>query len=120
MRKLSEIKNEQALDLIADVIEPFSRILADEKINEFRKNTPSRTEVMKWVIKDHKSEVIEILAALDGKPVETYEISVLELPMRVIEILNDEDMISLFTSQGQRKEKTSSGSATVNTGARGH
>lgn len=117
MRKLSEVKNEDALELIAEVIDPLSSIIGDPAVKAMRSNKASKLDIMKWVLKDHPQEVLAVLAALDGEAVEDYEISALELPMRVLEILNDKELISLFTSQGQMTEKTSSGSATENTEA---
>ena len=116
MRKLSEIKNEDALDFIADIIEPLSRICGDPELAEYRKNGEKITvaNLAKWVIKHHKSDVIECLAIIDGEPVEEYNRSVMEITFRVLEIMNDKDLISLFTSQSLTTEKTSSGSATEN------
>ena len=69
--KLSEYRNEAAIELLADILEPATKILADEKIKELI-NGP-RISLIKYVLKNHKSEIIEILAIMDGVPVEEYE-----------------------------------------------
>lgn len=119
MRHLSEIKNEEALELIANCMEPVGKILGDPAINQFKNKKFNKIEVMKWLLKDHSGEIMEILASIDDQDVETYEISALELPMRVIDILSNEELTSLFTSQGQRTTKTFSGSVMENTEAEG-
>jgi len=122
MRKLSEVKNEDALELIANTIEPISRILADKEIEVFKakakKQEVRKIDIVKWVLNSHSDDVLEILAALEGKDIAHFEISALEIPMRVLEILNDEELTSLFTSQSQTITKPYSGSAMENTEAR--
>lgn len=118
MRKLSEVKNGDALELIANTIEPISRILADKEVEVFKakakKKELRKIDIAKWVMTAHSEDVLEILAALEGEDIETFEISALEIPMRVLEILNDEEIVSLFTSQGQTITNASSGSAMAN------
>lgn len=113
--KLSEIKGEQALDVLADLIEPASEIMTDEVVRACARSG-NKLKAIKMAIKNHKRAVIAILAALDGvEDVDSYEVNVLTLPAKFVEIFNDPDVMSLFTSQGQKTEKTSSGSATENT-----
>lgn len=113
--KLSEIKGEKALDVLADLIEPASEIMTDKMVVATAKSG-QKMRAIKLAIKNHKKAVIEILAALDGaEDVDSYEVNVLTLPVKFVEIFNDPDVMSLFTLQGQKTEKTSSGSATENT-----
>jgi hypothetical protein len=111
--KLSEIKGEQALDVLADIIEPASEIMSDKLVSAAAKSG-QQVKAIKLAIKGHKRALIEIMAALDGAEVDEYEVNVLTLPAKLLEILNDPMVMSLFTSQGQKTEKTSSGSATEN------
>ena len=111
--KLSEIKGEQALDVLADLIEPASEIMTDKMVVASAKNG-QKMRAIKLAIKNHKRAVIEILAALDGAEADEYEVNVLTLPAKLLEILNDPLVMGLFTSQGQNLEKTSSGSAMEN------
>lgn len=112
--KLSEYKGEKALDLLADLIEPATAIMADKEItNAVRANLP-KIKIVKAAIKNHKAEVIEILAILDGADPKEYaeKVTLFTLPAKLLEIFNDPDLMSLFTLQGQKMEETSSGSAT--------
>lgn len=112
--KLSEYKGEQALDLLADIIEPASKIMADKEVLDTLRNT-NKAAAIKVAIKRHKQELIEIMAALDGEDPQKYEVGFLTLPIKLLEILNDKELMSLFHSQGQTGDATSSGSASENT-----
>ena len=117
MRKLSEYKDEEALDLLADIMEPAAEILADSEMKDAWE-TGNRLRVAKVAIKRHKTQVMEILAAMDGVPVSEYHCNIFTLTMRVIEIMNDEELLSVFTSQAQElMQSTASGPVTGNTGA---
>ena len=110
--KLSDIKGEKALDVLVDIIDPATEIATDKELELAVKNHATKIEIVKIAIRNHKRAVIEIMAALDGKKPEEYEISVLSLPIKLIEMLNDPDLVSLFESQSQTP--TSSGSAMEN------
>lgn len=99
--KLSEIKGEKALDAMADLLEPLSLIFADPEIQRSVKNEEPKLILVKKILKAHKKEAIQIMAILDGETPETYEISLLKIPMKLLEITNDPEVQSLFTYQGQ-------------------
>ena len=112
--KLSEYQGEAALDLLADLIEPAGEIMSDKEIGEvFKKN---RFKAIGLAIRNHKKAVMQIMATMDGVPVDEYKCNVLTLPVKVLELLNDQDLIQLFTYQGQTGDAKSSGSASGNTG----
>jgi hypothetical protein len=114
--KLSDYRGEEALDVLADIIEPLSLILADKEIRDLagKKGTPALTYV-KPIIKNHKKEIIQILARLEGESVEEYEpkITLLTLPMQVVDLINDPEVQSLFHSQEQNQVTSSASSTPV-------
>lgn len=112
--KLSEYKNEEALDILADLIEPVAEIMADPNFKEVVQ-AKNKTAIIKVLIKDHKKSIIEILAIIDGVPVEEYEVNVFTLPLKLLDLLNDKDLVSFFTSQASMEEQTSSIEPMVNT-----
>ena len=118
MRKLSEYKDEQALDLLADVFEPAVNILTDE---DFAKAFDSgrRIDAIKIAIKNHKPEVMTVLAAMEGVPVDEFHCSIFTLPMRlgevISEIMKNPEVMAFFTQQGKKKSETAFGSATEST-----
>ena len=111
MKKLSEFKNEDALDLLADLIDPLSKIFSDKKFEKvFRKG--NKLEIAKYLLKNRPKEILEVLARLEDTPIEEYEANVFSLPVKIMEVLSDEDLIRFFESQGIRMGNESFGSAT--------
>ena len=109
MKKISEYIDEEALDLLAELIEPAAIIMADKAIAEAMKGG-NRMSAISTAIKNHKPEVMRIMAVMDGVPVEEYHCDVFTLPMRVLDLLNDKALLSFFSSQApETSQKTSSG-----------
>lgn len=113
MRKLSEIRGENALDVLADLIDPISKITKDKKFVDFIRKG-DRLAATKVLLKEHKRSIIEVLAILNEEDPDSYEPSLLSLPAMIIELLNDPDLANLFQSG---ETVTPSGSPTVNTEA---
>ena len=122
--RLSDFKGEEALDVLADIIEPLTEILTDKEIQELskKKNTPV-IKFVKPAIKNHKKELMIVLARLNKQTVEEYEknVSLVTLPIQVLELINDPEVQSLFRSQVESRVTSlaSSSSATENTEAEG-
>lgn len=96
MRKLSEIKGEEALDVLAEILVPITAIANDENVKKgFETNVAMCVSI---ALKDHKEDVLDILAAIDGKPKDEMleEMDILTLPTVLIEILNEPAVQSLF------------------------
>lgn len=116
MRKLSEIENEDALDLLADIIDPTIKILADSDVKEMRENNKPKLLIAKHLVKSHKEPVLQILSALNGVPRSEYKCNVFTIVKDLLDILNDEALIGFFRSQEQEMMGVeSSGSAMANT-----
>lgn len=94
--KLKEIKNEKALGMIADLIEPIGKIGSNKELVQMLKEKKIKEAIPK-VLKENPHEIIEILAILDETPVEEYECNILTLPARLIELFNDEEVLQLFS-----------------------
>ena len=112
MRKLSEYKNEEALDLLADILEPVAHIFADKDFVEQLQT--NKMSAIQHVIRNHKSDVLTIMARLEGVSVEEYQCTIFTLPMALINMLNDPDLIDFFKSQGLKINEESFGSAMEN------
>lgn len=113
MKRLSDYKNEEALDLLVDIMEPAAELMSDSDTVQllYSKVAGDRMKGVKQMIKEHKGAVIEILAALEGVPVNEFECSVFTLPTRLLEILNDKELLSFFMDQQTQNSETSSSSA---------
>lgn len=125
--KLSEYRGDDALEVLAELIEPAVEILADADIAAaWRDKNPNKTRGQKQLkavsiaIKKHKEAVIAILAELDHETPDEYreKINVVTLPKKLLEVLNDKDLRNFFTSQEQTKDEPS-GSASASTEAPG-
>lgn len=96
MRKLSEIKGEEALDVLAEILEPIVTIANDDEVRAgFETNIAKCVAV---ALKKYKKEILQIFASVNGKSVEETceEIDILSLPTYIIEILNEPEIQSLF------------------------
>ena len=113
--KLSEFRDEKALDVLADLLDPATEILADPEVKMMVQSGQPKLKIIKPIIKNHKKAVIEILAILDDVPVEDYHVTVFSLPLKLLEVLNDPHLMELFQSQGQTNDQPTSGSASENT-----
>lgn len=109
-----DLKNEEAIEVLADIIDPSVEIFSDEEVAQAFRNGDTMGGVKK-ILKSHAKAILEILARLDGFDPAEYECNFVTLPVRLLEFFNDPDMQILFQSQGQMEEATSSGSATENT-----
>ena len=111
--KLSDIKGEKALEIIADLIDPISVMVQDKGFKKVV-DTGSQLDVVKFLLKNHGKEIIIVLALINEKDPKTYEPSLVELPRLVLDLINDPDIMSLFKSQSQTEQLASSGSVTAN------
>lgn len=96
MRKLSEIKGEEALDVLAEILVPITEIVNDEEVKAgFETNVAKSVSV---ALKKYKKEIIAIFATINGTSVEETlkEIDILALPAYIVEILNEPAIQSLF------------------------
>lgn len=115
MKKLSDFKGEEALDVLADIIDPVAEIMSDRGV---RTAGPVKLDIAKYIIKNHKQSLIEILARLNEQTVDEYKATsnLFSLPLQILSVLNDEELGDFFVSQGlgDLTEETS-GSATEDT-----
>ena len=112
--KLSDIKGREAIELLADILEPVMRIFADKDIAEAWESNVTRVEMARLILKNHPDEVVTILKAMnDGE-----EPNVFTLPIKLIELMNDDEMKRLFTSRAQKEGAESSGSVMESTEAK--
>ena len=113
--KFSEIKNEKAIEALADMFDPIVEIASDaEIVSAARKD--DKVSTVKLMLKNHSRSIFELLAAFEGVSPDEYECNMLTLPMKLLELLNQPEFTFLFPSQGQ-ETPISSGSATETTEA---
>lgn len=127
--RLSDIKGERTLDVIADIIDPIANIAEDETASALfkREKLPQGMTANQFLIqrarkavpallKGHKKDIIAILAAIDGTTPEEYTgaLNLVRLTKDCVELLTDDAFGTLFISA---QSEDSSGSAPENTEA---
>lgn len=116
--KLTDYQNEDALEVLANIIEPVTEILQDEKVAKIFKGKKFNVlDVVKVLLKDHKTSIVRIMAALNNVPLEEYRFNIITGTQQLIELLNDEELRSFFQLQAEMNKATSSGSAMESTEA---
>lgn len=114
MKKLAEYKDEEALELLAELVDPVIAIFGDKEIAGLMRSG-NKLLFVKEIIKKYPSEIIDIMAILDNTPREEYHINIVSLPKMLMDIINDPLLSDFFVSQGEMASGMSSGSATEHT-----
>ena len=104
--KLSEIKGEAALDVLADLMDPLTAILADPNVKEVVEGKKPKLIIAKSLIKDHKKEIVEIFAILNQKTPEEYmeSMTITSLIVETLDLLNDKELNDFLDLQTGTKE----------------
>lgn len=117
MRRLSDFRGVEALDVLADLIEPASEFMTDKEVVLLLRDRSTILSGAALILKKHPKAILRIMARLEEVDPETYNPSLVALPKMVVELFSDPELIDLFTSQGQNEAPTNSGSALANTEA---
>lgn len=111
--RLSDIKGEASFEVLADLLEPVCNIAADEEASGiFKKEklpegmTPKAFLLQRIkshapaLIRNHKDDLTAIFAALNQTTPEEYSktMTLLTLPVELMELFADDEFIRLFTS----------------------
>lgn len=125
--RLSDIKGERTLDVIADVIDPIANIAEDseaaalfkrEKAPEGKSPRAFLIERLKKsvpkLMKSHKKDIITILSTIEGVSEKEYteNLDLVKLTKDAIDLITDKAFIELFISA---QTENSSGSAREDT-----
>jgi len=114
--KLSEIRGEKAIEVIADLIDPLAGIATDPKCANLFKGDMKKGETPRqagirnlrakipYLLKAHSAEVISILSTLNGVPGES--LNVFSITKGIIDMLSDKELMELFTSAAPNVEET--------------
>lgn len=111
--KFSEIKNEQAIEALANMFDPIVEIASDAEIISAARNN-DKVSTVKLMLKNHSRAIFELMAASEGVDPDDYECNMLTLPAKLLDLLNQSELEFLFPSQSQMT-KPSFGSAMEST-----
>lgn len=107
--KLSEIKGDRALEVIADIMEPISNLISDPEVKKIFQNNKKEpiSKKLPDIIKGHKSDIYKMLATLEGVSVEEYKkaTTVVKVLKDFTDMLMDESVQELFISAKPVEEK---------------
>jgi hypothetical protein len=132
MAKLSEIRGEAVIDVIADIIEPVINIASDPDIHDLVKpeEVPDGTDAREYaakrlkrhvpkLIKSHRADVIAILAALQGEDAKEYgeNLTIMRLMNDAIDVLADDELVDFFMSQVSQATSDTDSDSISTTGA---
>lgn len=127
--RLSDIKGERTLEVIADLIDPIANIAEDEDAAAMfkREKLPEGVTAKKFMLqrarkalpvllKDHKVDIISILSTIEGTSPEAYcgTLNMVKLFRDFVDLMTDEGFSALFTSA---QSGETSGSASESTEA---
>lgn len=127
--KLSDIKGDRVLDVIADIIDPIANMVQDKDVAAMfkREAVPDGMEARDFfakrmrkglpvLLKGHKTDIIAVMAAIEGVTPEQYAAS-LDFPKLftdVMELLTDGAFLNFLSSPETGKGAGASGSASAN------
>lgn len=101
--RLSDYKDDAAIELVAELMIPATEIMADESIaNAFRSGQP-KLMVAKTLLKSKAAAVRQVFAILNG--VEEYHCTPISLMKDLLDLLNDPELMELFTSAQTESEE---------------
>lgn len=109
--RLSDFKDEKALEVVADLIDPITEIVkSSENVEASKKGT---LKFVQAAMRNTPKAVIEMMAILDDKKPENYHCTGVSVIKSAFDMFSDPDVMALFGLQGENR--TSSGSASEST-----
>jgi hypothetical protein len=127
--KLSDIKGDRVLDVIADVIDPIANMAQDKDVADMfkRKAVPEGMDARAFfaermrkglpvLLKSHKADIIAIMAAIEGVTPEEYTdtLDLAKLFTDTMELLTDNAFLDFLSSSKTEKDVDAPGSASAN------
>lgn len=119
--KLSDVKGDRTLDVIADLIDPIANIAQDKDIAKMfkREKVPEGMEAREFfasrmrksmpaLLKGHKDDIISILATIEGVSPEQYtkSLNLAKIITDFMELVTDEVFLSFLSSSTSEKVDT--------------
>ena len=127
--KLSNVKGDRVLDVIADIIDPIANMVQDKDVAAMfkREAVPEGMKPREFfakrmckglpvVLKSHKADIIAVMAAIEGVTPEQYAKS-LDFPKLftdVMELVTDDAFLNFLSSSETGKGAGAPGSASAN------
>lgn len=128
--KLSDVKGDRTLDVIADLIDPIANIAQDKDVAKMfkREKVPEGMEAneffaqrmragMPALLRGHKRDIVAILATIEDVEPEKYaeEMNLVKLIRDFMELVTDETFLGFLASSPIEKDDGAPGDASVST-----
>lgn len=115
MKKLSDYKGDEAIELWVDLLEPMTDILSDGKVADVVRSGKPKMLIAKEILKSHSEEAKQILLLIDPTPIDGLNI-IIRLVALLSDIGENEEVKGFFgyAEQATMNEE-SSGSVTEST-----
>lgn len=114
MKTLADYKDDEAIDVWMDMLDPIVKIMQDKEIATMYRAKKPYMQIIKKAVKKHKKDVEKIVLAIDDTPI-TATNFMPRLVGNVLLILNDKDCKGFFVSQAQTEVQNASAPATETT-----
>ena len=117
MKRLSDYKDAEAIEIWADIFDPCMKVLSDEEVAKYTGGTDANIQkAAVTIIKKYPDEVLQMLTRIDDTPVNGANAFV-RLVSFLTELLTGDQTSPLSSaSQTGKKAKKSSGLRMENTG----
>lgn len=120
MKKLSDYKGEDALELWDDLLDPLSAIIGNPEIKAVVRSGKPKLEIARSLLRLQRKEIVEILLRIDPEPIDGLNV-VSRLIALLAEIGQNEEVKSFFGYAAQAQtDSVSSDSLTENTEGAGN
>lgn len=115
MIDITQYKNGDAIDLLANIMEHAMDIIGDKKfVAKWKSGKPVMYAIV-YAMKEHRDALVNLVCAIHGETPDTYQFDAVGLIRDVQEIIDSPLFNEVFSSQNQMTESAPSGSATENT-----
>lgn len=108
--KLTDFKGEKGIEVVGKLMIPMMNILGNPENTKPSVAQNIITQISAF-FRNNPKDVLEVLAILDDKPVEGYNINAQEALAKLLSWFDDPELLGLFGLQSETV--TSSGSATT-------
>ena len=114
MKRLSDFKDENAIVVVAQLLEPIMTIVTNPGNGKF-KDEKNGFKMFSGFLSNSPKAMMDIFAILSEQDADNYHCDGVEVTKNLMTLVSDSRLLELFTSQGQTGDATSSGSASENT-----
>ena len=113
--RLSDFKDEKAIEVVAKLLVPIGNIAADKEMASVQKSSKHMGEFVSLLLQKHAQDAMTMLAVLNDQDPADYHCNAATVLADTFQMISDPQLMSLFGLQ--RQTPASSGSASESTEA---